>query len=303
MRNHRVPRLLACLAVLAAWLCAALPASASQLIARDASDVTLEVNDNGMALVTYRDSKGTHRVLAWGAVDEEVEFKLDYSGGWGTFRKAVWKNFRNTAESYDGPPLAWLVGAVQAPDGTYWALQSWRRMLPNLGYRPWKREQRAWELRLSHWSGEAPKLEIWLDWVYGRHFHHLFGRYTYKGKPVYGFDATRTGVPLDPYGRNIYLDTRNSAYGSGWKRENSFLTHRPNGNFCYGFYPHRSYYDSSRRPAGHGERYRATVIGPGVTPDAYWEDDGLGDFDALVEKQMNALSDQISAGDRQCKKH
>jgi hypothetical protein len=41
--------------------------------------------------------------------------------------------------------------------------------------------------------------------------------------------------------------------------------HRGTGVFCYGFFGHGS------RPPGKGTRYRATVIGPGVTPDVYWE--------------------------------
>ena len=66
--------------------------------------------------------------------------------------------------------------------------------------------------------------------------------------PVYGFRSTPTGVPLDSHGRNIYLDTLNSAYGPGWRRENSFLSHRPTGVFCYGLYRHGG------RPPGAGER-------------------------------------------------
>jgi len=42
-------------------------------------------------------------------------------------------------------------------------------------------------------------------------------------------------MPLDSYGRNVFVDTFGSAYGPGWKRENSFLTHGPGGAFCYGF--------------------------------------------------------------------
>jgi hypothetical protein len=60
------------------------------------------------------------------------------------------------------------------------------------------------------------------------------------------------------------VDTFDSTYGPGWRRENSFLVHRPTGGFCYGFYPHGS------RPSGQGTAYRATVIGPGVTPDVSW---------------------------------
>ena len=82
---------------------------------------------------------------------------------------------------------------------------------------------------------------------------------------MFGFRTTSQGNPLDAYGRNIYVDTYNSRYGSGWHRENGFLAQRPIGVFCYGFYPHGS------RPAGKGTRYRATVIGPGVTPDVMWE--------------------------------
>jgi hypothetical protein len=124
---------------------------------------------------------------------------------------------------------------------------------------------------------------------------------------VYGFNATSTGNPLDTYGRNIYVDTYNSAYGAGWKRENSFLTHRPNGNFCYGFYKHNlpSWYPNAGalRPAGNGARYRATVIGPGVTPDVRWSAAGLSDYDpnnpdhVQHESDMNALGDSLIAGD------
>ena len=78
------------------------------------------------------------------------------------------------------------------------------------------------------------------------------------------------GNPLDTFGRNIYVDTFDSAYGTGWKRENSFLTHTSTGAFCYGFNPHGSH------PAGKGTQYRATVEGPGVTPDVMWQGDVAG---------------------------
>ena len=45
--------------------------------------------------------------------------------------------------------------------------------------------------------------------------------------------------------------------------------HKGTGKFCYGFYSHGA------RPVGAGERYRATIIGPGVLPDIYWEADAL----------------------------
>ena len=296
-------RHLATVLALVALLAPAGAAQASDIIGRNATGVKLEVNAQGMALVTFRSAGRLRHVLAWDAVNEEVDFRLDYSGGWGTFKKAVWKTFQDASRPYGGPELHWLVVARRAPDGSYWALQAWQRMLPNYGYAPWKPLQSAWELHLSHWRGPVPKLEIWLDWVYSKHFHHLFGRYTYRGKPVYGYSNTSSGVPLDPYGRNVYVDTFDSAYGPGWKREMSFLTHRPRGNFCFGFYPRRSVYDGSQRPAGNGERYRATVIGPGVAPDAYWEGQGLGAFEPGLEAEMNALGDEIAGSDPRCQQH
>jgi hypothetical protein len=277
------------------------PATASALIDRNARNVTLKVDGEGRAVVSYRDERGrTRRVLAWGAINDDTKFKLDYAGGWGAFRKPVWKTI-TACGHYDGPKLAWVVAACKAPDGSYWALQSWQRLLPNQGYTPFKPIQAAWELHLSHWRGPLPVLEVYLDWVYGGKFEHLFGRYTYGGKAVHGHASTSTGIPLDPYGRNIYLDVFGSAYGPGWKRENSFLAHRPNGSFCYGFFPRASHYDRSRRPAGNGRRYRATAIGPGVAPDAFWESAALGEYDADYERRMNALNDVVTAGDSLCR--
>ena len=78
-------------------------------------------------------------------------------------------------------------------------------------------------------------------------------------------------------GRLLYVDTYNSAaYGSGWKRENSFLTHRPLGNFSLRLLPHRRLPLPRQRPAasGDGARYRAIMDGPGVSPDVMWS--GVG---------------------------
>ena len=159
----------------------------------------------------------------------------------------------------------------KASDGSYWALQAWQRMLPNYGLVATPK-QAVWELRLSHWSGPLPELTVNLNWAYKK-YHHIFGSFTYLGKPVHGFKSTPSGVPLDTFGRNLYLDTFNSAYSKGWMRENSFLMHKNTGKFCYGFYPHGA------RPEGDGERYRATIIGPGVTPDIFWSSEALGAYD------------------------
>jgi hypothetical protein len=257
-------------------------AAASELIGREADRVGLQGNGAGQAHVTWSESGATRHVVAGNAINArppspgtpQVSFRLRYGA-----RSIVGAG----CGSYDGPPLAWLLVACKAPDGSYWALQRWQRLKPNYGGK-----SADWELRLSHWAGPLPVLELWTDWAY-RRFDHLYGRYTYLGQPVHGFRVTPQGSPLDDYGRNLYVETRGSRYGAGWRRENSFLAQRPTGAFCYGFYPHGS------RPPGKGTEYRATVIGPGVVPDVMWEGDAPGPFNRAREKQANAQQRQLFA--------
>jgi len=302
------------------------PGSASQLINRDVRNIKLTVNAKGEALVSYRTVRGrAQHVLAWGAMNarqpnrtlKQYRFKLDYAGGWGKYHKRYWKTFRSSCGAYDGPALPWLVKGCKAPDGSYWALQKWQVQLPNLGFTPWTAGLRQWELHLSHWTTELPKLEVWQDWVYHGRFHQVFGRYTYMGKPVYGFGSTHYGAPTDGFGRLLYLDTHNSAYGRGWKRENSFLAHNPTGVFCYGFFKHNAGAGGYAhppsfggvRPQGNGDMYRLTAPGPGVTPDVMWTDNGLHDFhagssaDVAFESAMNSQLDSILNGDKLCRQH
>jgi hypothetical protein len=281
-------------------------ASASMLVARDADKVVLEVDSRGFALLTYEDATGPHRLLAWGAVNEELEFKRDYLGGRRTFGKPVWKTFRNGCASYDGPPLQWLVAACRAPDGSYWAVQSWQRSLPIFGREPTTVIQRSWDLRLSHWTGEVPKLEVWQDWVYSVRLENLVARFTYQGKAVFGYKASRAGNPLDLYGRNVYFDSLNSPYGPGWRRANGLLTHNPSGLVCAAFAGADFLPGRAAINRGAGERYRATVAGPGVAPDAYWEGATVGGFDAgnpdhlRREADVAALVSSLGDTDRRC---
>jgi hypothetical protein len=274
-------------------------AQGSELIDRNASGVKLAVSRDGKALVTYRAQGKLHRVLVWGATNAiaptpsrpQAKFKIDYSGGWGTFHKPLWKTFANACRAYDGPELYWLVTACAAPDGSHWALQKWQRMLPNYGLAPTPK-QAVWELRLSHWTGDLPELEVSTNWAY-RRFDHMFGRFSYLGNPVFGYRATPVGVPLDTFGRNLYVDTFNSAYGRGWKRENSFLMHTGSGAFCYGFFAH------GKRPVGKGERYRATIIGPGVTPDIFWQSEAPGEYNRELDTVANDAIREL--GSNTCK--
>jgi hypothetical protein len=297
-------RLAALIAVVAA---VAVPstASASELIDRNASKVSLQVAKNGQALLSYNARGKRWNVLAWGAVNalaptttrKQVSFKLDYSGGYGTYKRDVWKTFKNACRPYDGPKLQWLVTACKAPDGSYWAVQAWQRMLSNYGEKLTPKSA-VWELRLSHWKGPVAELTVNLNWAYKK-YHHIFGSFTYLGKPVHGFQSTSVGVPLDTFGRNLYVDTFDSVYGKGWKRENSFLMHKGSGKFCYGFYEHT--WAGKSYPSGKGTRYRATIIGPGVTPDIYWQSEALGAYDLQFDLQMHETQKQFYAGMKGCK--
>ena len=299
----------------AATLCAtvlaavALPkaAHASQFIdvVRHHAPVTLEVDQAGQAMVYY-EKAGHRHVLVSGAVNArqpsrdvpQVHFRLDYSGG-GT----LWKHFRNSCGAYDGPSQAFVVAACRAPDGSYWAVQEWMVDTPDFGVDPSTARERSFSIRVSHWSGPTAQLEVYTKWIYANRWQEVFGRATYLGKPIYGFNSTRQGAPTDAYGRLIYLDSLDSSYGPGWQRVNSFLPHRPNGVYCVGIYPYLHH------PPANGSQYRATLVGPGVTPDVQEAVPGLHKFrkgnpdDAAYEKQQNALLDRLTAGARWCHHH
>ena len=271
---------------------AASPAHASQRLDVNATGVELTVGTDGRALVSYRARGRAKRVVVWGAVNAraphatvpQVNFRLRYSAS---------VSVKNACAAYDGPALRWFVAGCRAPDGSYWALQRWQRMLPGRGAIP-TAGQAAWELRISHWSGPLPEFVIKLDWAY-RRYDHLYGWYSYLGHPIFGFRSSATGIPYDAYGRNVYLDTYDSAYGPGWRREGGFLTQSPRGNFCWGFYPREG------RPTGNGRRYRATIIGPGVMPDMYWESTAPGPYNPQLDATANAEQRELAAGSRYCK--
>lgn len=287
-------------------------ASASQFVdhIRGHVPVTLKVDRAGRAMVYYRKGAAGRHVLVAGAMNarqpsravRQVRFRIDYSGGWRTTRRPLWKSFPNACGAYDGPALPALVAACRAPDGSYWAVQKWMVDLPNFGLPPWTVRQRRSSLRVSHWSGAVARVELHTDWIYSRHFHEVFGQATYLGRPVYGFSSTRRGAPTDGYGRLLYLDTFDSSYGSGWRRENAFLSHAPTGVFCNGFY-------RNARGTGVGSRYRLRMVGPGVTPDVESTVGGLHDFragnaaDLSYEAAQNVILDGLAAGGRQCHHH
>lgn len=306
----RTMRLVAVLAVAASLPSAA---GASNLLS-DPNPVhpTLEVNAQGIALVSYgREKGGTRHVLAWGAINAvanpddgpQQKFQLDYSGGWKSRHDAnYWKTFKNVCKTYAGPKLPFFTAGCTAPDGSHWALQSWQRNLPMRGFAPWTAQQRAFELHISHWSGELPTLEIYRHWTYGASHQGFFGRLLYDGRPVFGTRSSSASV-ADPWARNIYIDVYDSDFGPGWRHDTAIGTHPKNGGFCFTFVPQappKGYPSDKPHGNGLGERYRISVMGPGVTPIVQWEGAKLTRFDASAQAQATQAFDQILAGDAHC---
>jgi hypothetical protein len=109
-------------------------------------------------------------------------------------------------------------------------------------------------------------LDVGVHYTHGNSAVGIFGRLVYDGQGVHGFSATATGNPLDRNGRNVYIDTYDSAYGPGWARESGILLHAPNGTFCHSLVPQKVFSGypnaGTTRPAAPGTRYRVTVMGP-----------------------------------------
>ncbi len=263
-------------------------AAASELVGVNATAVQLAADGAGRALVTYKSGGSVHRVLASGAINAlppsesipQVSFRIDHRGG----------SIRNSCVPVK-LPLAWFVAACRAADGSFWALQAWQRLLPNSGARP-NPAQAVRELRLSHWTGPTAVLTVRFGWSY-RRFLQIYGLYRYQDGPIFGYKL-RGGVPLDGYGRNIYVDALDSDLGKGWKRVNSFLAHAPLGGFCYGFFKHAGRF-------GVGPRLRATVEGPGVTPDVMWEASPPPQYSPEDDRAADADLAALLAGDPTCR--
>ena len=275
---------------------------------------TLKVNGQGVALVEYSTQAGRQRhVLVWGAVGglphptgaepTQRAFRMDYSGGWKSrSNPRYWRTFRNGCAPYDGPALPFFVTGCKAPDGSYWALQAWQRNLPMRGFAPWTAKQRGLELHVSHWRGELPTLELYRHWTYGRAHQGFFGRFFYRGQPVYGTRTTSAST-RDEWARNVYVDTFDSDYGRGWRHDTAIATHPGNGGFCYSFVPQappHGYPSDKPNGNGLGTRYRVSAIGPGVTPIVQVTLPRLTGYDAAAQRDATRRFDELLGGDRHC---
>jgi hypothetical protein len=283
-------------------------ASASQLFARDATAVKLAVNASGKALLTYKINGATRHLLVSGAVNAlppsrttpQVKFNMTQLGPRGKDKK-VWAKFKNKCTSYDGPALAFVVVACKAPDGSYWAVQSWQYWFPFFGYQPWLPYQDDVAFHVSHWTGPLAQIEMWASWIdVGRGAsapHDVIARVSYGGSTVFGYVVKPGGVPGDGYGRVVYIESLDSLFGAGWSRITGILARNPSGMVCHSMIPQMAfsnYPNPHEVDPGPGKAYRAYTEGPGVTPLVLTEVQDPGNYDpkdlAKVERQANARS-------------
>ncbi len=304
------------MSICALVLAGGLPAYAAGAILGDANvkDPTLQVNAKGVALVQYSTQTDRRRhVLVWGAVggipnptaggSAQRNFELDYSGGWKSRKNPrYWRTFRNACRPYDGPAVPFFVAGCKAPDGSYWALQAWQRNLPMRGFAPWTAKQRDVELHVSHWRGPLPELQVYRRWTYGRAHQGFFGRLVHQGRPVHG-TKTASATVRDEWARNVYIDTLDSDYGPGWRRDTAIATHHGNGGFCYSFVPQappRGYPSDEPNGNGLGSHYRISAIGPGVMPIVQVTLPRLTVYDPAAQRDATRRFDELLGGDAHC---
>jgi hypothetical protein len=221
----------AIVALIAAAIVAPAPAGASIMVASWARLPTLKVTSNGAAEVDWT-SRGTrHSVVI-------------YRNGSRRYGSHLEGRDVSTPTTDTSIPMSFAVR--QTPNGNFWALQAWRRLRTG-----------PLELRFSRWKGAPTVLTLGAVCCKWRS-ENVVGQATFHGKPIFGRHATRTGVPLDKFGRNVYLDTYR---GGGWRRMMGILTHRHTGRFSLWIRPH-----------WRGTAYRGPIIGPNwgwtLGPDA-----------------------------------
>jgi hypothetical protein len=219
-----------------AIMCIAMAAAAhgSVKVAGNAKSPTLRVSHKGVAEIGWTTTAGTRR------------HALVYRDG--TIRWSQRIATRDVSSPSRSNRLPLAVAVRQTPDGRLWALQSWRRLRGG-----------PMELRFSRWRCAPTRLTLNATCCKWKG-ENIAGRASFHGKPVHGFSATPEGVPLDKFGRNVYLDTRR---GGQWRRMLGILARRPHGRFNLWIRP----------PPWHGTQYRATISGPNrgwaLGPDAH----------------------------------
>ena len=307
MRLLLVPALLVCAL---AW--SRKPLRSEPLQDANVAFVSLKVNAKGEALFTYRRSDGRLRhVLAWGRAQRRRavagtgagEVRWDYAGGWGGTGREVLEGFKNRCQAYDGPALALLVAACKAPNGTYWTVQAWQRRLPpsvsTRGFPP--DELGASRRASSRASSEARgSSRTGHTTAAGR---GCSAATRISASRSSGSARTRRACRRTEYGRNLYIDTLNSPYGTGLAprvrdphapRDRHVLSQlRPAA-------PVRGLSEPGRPPCGRGREVSRDGRRSRCDAGDAGRAGGLTRSDLQRDDEFSSVFDQVMNGDKTC---
>ena len=168
--------------------------------------------------------------------------------------------------------------AARRADGSYWALQSWQRVLPNYGLSATPK-QSVWELRLSHFRGALPVLTVQAELGLPQVPPHL--RLVHLSRPPgprlqvdVGRRPARHLRP-QPLPRHVRLGLR-----QGLAAREQLPDAQGHRQVLLRLLP-------PRRPP-RGPRHASTAprsSAPASLPDIYWEADALGAYDKAFDLQ------------------
>ena len=213
----------------------------------DVSFLSLQVNEHGVALVTYRTTSGAIRhVYVWGAINANAPDAGRAAGAVPatTTRGGLKRDGRQTWQTFSEPLPSLRRAEARLARGR---LQGARRLLlgaATLAATAADARDRAVQARARTRSsctsrtgrGRSRCSRCRRTGRYGGRWQGLFGRLTYLGKPSFGF-RTPSSRRRDSYARFFYVDTFDSAFGPGWKHDAGKVAHSRNGAFCYSFVP------------------------------------------------------------------
>ena len=190
------------------------------------------------------------------------------AAGASTATASYWKTFKNACKPYDGPALPYLRRRLQGArrlvlGPAELAAQPAAPRLRPLEARPARR--RAARLALDR---ELAQLEIHADWAFGRPSTCSGGSPTRAARSRLRHDPSASRATATGAASTSTPSTRRTAPGGSASR-GSLLHRRTGRSATASGRPEKSAPRAIRanlRQPAPGERYRITVVGPGVTP-------------------------------------
>ena len=270
----------------------------SQLSRATPRNIKLAVNAKGTALVTYSVRGKVTHLLAWGAVNarqrpsspriKQVEFKLDYSGGW-KHHRLTWKTLQEHVRRLRRPrsPVArdrlqgaerLVLGAAELADGAARTSASRRG---SASRRPGgctsptgPATSRSSTSTRTGSTAAASRRSSGSTRTRAR-ASAASARRAWARRPTATAGCSSSTRTTRPTGRAGCARTPSSRTG----RPGCSATASTPRNPWVGGYAHPRSTPNRKRGPGTGEQYRITAPRAGVTPDVMWQGPGLHAYD------------------------